>query len=143
MFHYIHTLIMFKTLTLESIFEYICQKWKKKHAHFKISSRDDVFTHLFLFFHPGTIFHPYLFDREESIPGWNFISVKTCKQWETFHHRQGWFHSGMKSSLPLVKYLLLFTRFCRNEISSRDELISVKKTGMKFHPGMKIRKKDV
>ena len=33
--------------------------------------------------------------------------------------------------------------FYRDEISSRDELIPVKKTGMKFHSGMKKRKKDV
>ena len=50
---------------------------------------------------------------------------------------------GMKSSLSMVKCLLLFTRFCRDKISSRDELIPVKKTGMKFPPGMKKRKKDV
>ena len=31
------------------------------------------------------------------------------------------FHPGMKSSLSMVKCLLLFTRFCRDEISSRDE----------------------
>ena len=49
----------------------------------------------------------------------------------------------MKSSLSMVKCLSLFTRFCRDEISSRDELIPVKKTGMKFQPGMKKRKKDV
>ena len=46
---------------------------------------------------------------------------------------------GTKSSLSMVKSLLLFTRFCRDEISSRDELIPVKKTGMKFHRGMKKR----
>ena len=42
---------------------------------------------------------------------------------------------GMKSSLSMVKFLLPFTRFCRGEISSQNELIPVKKTGMKFHPG--------
>ena len=47
------------------------------------------------------------------------------------------FHPGMKSSLSMVKRLLLCARFCRDEILSRDELIPVKKTGMKFHPGMK------
>ena len=31
------------------------------------------------------------------------------------------FHPGMKSSLSMVKCLLLFTRFCRDEISSRVE----------------------
>ena len=44
---------------------------------------------------------------------------------------------GMKSSLSKVKCLLLFTRFCRDEISSRDQLIPVKKTELNFHPGMK------
>ena len=48
-----------------------------------------------------------------------------------------------KSSLSMVKCLLLFTRFCRDEISSRDELIPVKETGMKFHTGMKKIKKVV
>ena len=46
---------------------------------------------------------------------------------------------GMKSSLSVVKCLLLFTCFCRDKISSRDELIPVKKAGMKFHLGMKKR----
>ena len=31
------------------------------------------------------------------------------------------FHPGMKSSLYMVKCLLLFKRFCLDEISSRDE----------------------
>ena len=133
MLHYIHTLIMFRKLTLESIFEYMCQKWKNKHAHFKISSRDDVFTHLFFFSHPGTIFLPYLFDRDEFIPRWNFISVKTCEQWETFHHRQGWFHSGMKL-VPGWNHPCLWCNisYCLRVFAA-----------MKFHPGMKIRKKDV
>ena len=46
-----------------------------------------------------------------------------------------------KSSLSIVKCLLLFTRFCRDEISSRDEFIPVKKTGKNFHPKMKKEKK--
>ena len=50
---------------------------------------------------------------------------------------------GMKSSLSVVKCLLLFICFCRDKISSRDELIPVKKAGMKFHLGMKKRKKEV
>ena len=37
---------------------------------------------------------------------------------------------GMKSFLSIVKCLLLFVRFCRDEISSRDELIPLKKTGI-------------
>ena len=47
----------------------------------------------------------------------------------------------MKSSLSMVKCLLLFTRFCRDEIFSQDELISVKKTRMKFHSEIKKKKK--
>ena len=56
-------------LNLENIIEYIIQKLKK-HAHFKIPSRDEVFTRLFFFFssrdeisslsfipHPGMKFH--------------------------------------------------------------------------------------
>ena len=79
--------------TLENIFEYIHQKFLKKYAHFKILSRDEFFTRFFfLFFIPGWNFIPVF--RDEFIPGWNFISTKTCKQWETFHHRQGWFHPG-------------------------------------------------
>ena len=50
---------------------------------------------------------------------------------------------GIKSSLSMVKCLLLFTPFSRDEISSQDELIAVKKTGMKFYARMKKRKKDV
>ena len=50
---------------------------------------------------------------------------------------------GMKSSLSMVKCLLLFTLFCPDEISSRNELISVKKTRIKFHSGMKKRRKKI
>ena len=54
------------------------------------------------------------------------------------------YHPGMKSTLSMMKCILLFKRFCRDEISSRDVLIPVKKTEMKFHPGLKKkRKKDV
>ena len=42
----------------------------------------------------------------------------------------------MKSSLSMVKCLLLFTRFCRDEISSRDE-----RQGWNFIPGWKKEKK--
>ena len=45
-------------LNLENILEYIRQKLKK-HAHFKISSRDEVFTRLFFIpvFRPGMKFY--------------------------------------------------------------------------------------
>ena len=49
---------------------------------------------------------------------------------------------GMKSSLSMIKSLLLFTRWCQDEISTWDELIPVKKTGVKFHPGTKIKEKN-
>ena len=58
-------------------------------------------------------------------------------------------HSGMKlvpdEIIPVYgeMSLTVYTFFCRDEISSRDELIPVKKTRMKFHLGMKKRKKDV
>ena len=44
--------------------------------------------------------------------------------------------SGMKSSLSIVKCLLLFTRFCQDEISSPDE-----RQGWDFIPGWKKEKK--
>ena len=56
----------------------------------------------------------------ESVFTWNFIP--------------GWNHPCL-----WWECLLLFTRFCRDEISSRNELISVKKTGMKFHLGRRKR----
>ena len=82
---------------------------------------------LYLKLHPGMIL----------VRGWNY----SCRWWNVSYclhvFAEMKFHSGMKSSLSMVKYLLLFTRFCRDEISSRDELIPVKKTETKFHPGMK------
>ena len=47
---------------------------------------------------------------------------------------------GMKPSLSKVKYLLLFTCFCSDEISYQDELIPVKMGGMKFHLDEKKKK---
>ena len=54
----------------------------------------------------------------------------------------------MKSSLSMVECLLLFTRFCRDKIGSRDErqgwnFIPERKIGMKFHLGMEKRKNNV
>ena len=57
-------------------------------------------------------------------------------------------HPGMKSSLSMVKCLWLFTRFCRDEISSRDEKQSwdfirgwkkEKKTCKHFIPGWNFK----
>ena len=70
-----------------------------------------------------------------------FVEPPVLK-WEVVY-TWNWTRPGMKSSLSMVKYLLLllFTPFCQHEISSRDELIHVKKTGMKFYPVMKKEKK--
>ena len=46
----------------------------------------------------------------------------------------------MSLSLSLMKCFLLFARFRRDEISSRDELIRAKKTGMKLNPGALLQK---
>ena len=86
-----------------------------------------VFYTIFVNLHHGTcvsVTYSYTFLFLESVYTWNFIP-------------------GWSSSLSVMKCLLLFTRFCQNEISSRNELILGWKTGMKFHPGMKKRKKDV
>ena len=94
MFHYVHTFICSNMLNLENILEYIRQELKK-HAHFKILSRDEVFTRLFFFFSSrneisSLSFIPgwnsfrqkrvnskrhFTIDRDDFIPGWNF----TCK----------------------------------------------------------------
>ena len=94
LFHCIHTLIIFKTLTLESIFEYIRKKIYIRILILKFHPGMKCLNVFFSFLRPGMKFHPCLFDRDEFILGWNFISAKACKQWETFHHRQGWFHPG-------------------------------------------------
>ena len=72
----------------------------KKHANFKILSRDEVFTSLFFLF----------FLSQDKISGWNFISVKTCKQYETFHHR------------PFHHRWLMGRVLSRNEISCVNTL---------------------
>ena len=78
----------------------------------------------FSFFHPRMKFHPCLFET--------VFTREISSGDET--------RPEMKSSLSIVKCLLLFTRFCRDKISSQDELIPLKTTGMKFHPGMKKRR---
>ena len=54
-----------------------------------------MFTRLFFFFYLWMKFHPCLFDRDELIRGWNFISAKK----HVNSKRQGWFHSR-KSFIP-------------------------------------------
>ena len=63
-FHYIHTLIMFKTLTLESMFEYIRQKFKKI-LILKFYPGIKCLHVFFSFFQPRMKFHPFLFDMDE------------------------------------------------------------------------------
>ena len=55
--------------------------------------------------------------KSSFIPGWNFISAKTCKELETFHHRQGWFYAGQVSyrdEISCVNTLLVTIRFYRH-----------------------------
>ena len=67
-------------------------------------------------------------------------AINQWKNWNKYFKLRGClhvkFHPRMKSSLPMVKCLLLFTRFCRDEISSRDE-----RQGWDFIPGWKKEKK--
>ena len=88
MFHHIHTFIMFKHAEFGK-HTWIHTSILKKHAHFKISSRDEVFTCLFFFFSSwdeiSSLFHlgqkcvnskrHFTIDRDYFIPRWNF----TCK----------------------------------------------------------------
>ena len=84
MFHYIHTFIMLNVNFGKHIWIHT-SKIKKKHAHFKISSRDEVFIRLFFFFsfldeissrqkRVNSKRH-FTIDRDDFVPGWNF----TCK----------------------------------------------------------------
>ena len=66
-------------LTLESICKYTRQKLKK-HVHFKILSRDEVFTRLLFFFSSRDETSFLSFWRDEFILRWNFILTKTDKQ---------------------------------------------------------------
>ena len=65
---------------------------------------------------------------------WFYMMQQTCLR-GCLHVK---FHPGMKSSLSMVKWLLLFTRFCRDEISSRDKI-----QGWNFIPGWKRKKRRV
>ena len=53
-----------------------------------------------------------------NFPGFFKVFLEVVYTWNFI---PGWNSSGMKSYLSMVKCLLLFTRFCRDEISSRDE----------------------
>ena len=89
-------------LTLETIFEYIRQKLKK-HAHLKTSSRDEVFTCLFLsFFHPGI----------------NFISVfltEMSSSRDKISSRQKRVNSKRHLTIDRIDFIL-------GRVSSRDEI---------------------
>ena len=83
-FHYIHTL-MFKHVNIGKHIWIHTSKMKKKHTHFKISSRDEVFTRLFFFFSSRSEISSwqkrvnskrhFTIDRDDFILGSNF----TCK----------------------------------------------------------------
>ena len=62
---FIHVLIMFETLTLESIFEYIRQKLIKNMVILKFHPGMKCSHVFFSFFHPGMKFHPCLSSRDE------------------------------------------------------------------------------
>ena len=104
MFHYIHTLITFKTLTLESTFEYIRQKiyififilkfhpgMKCLHVFFVFfSSRNEISSRQ----KRVNSKRHFTIDRDDFIPEWNFTcrhplrwkkEKKTCK-----HFISGW-----------------------------------------------------
>ena len=85
-------------LNLENILEYIHQKLKK-HAHFKVSSQDEVFTRLFFFFSSWDEISSrqkrvnskrhFTIDRDDFIPGrvssWDEISgVNTLSKRKDF-----------------------------------------------------------
>ena len=84
-FHYIHTLIMFKHVNIGKHIWIHTSKMKKKHTHFKISSRDEVFTRPFFFFSSRDEISSwqkrvnskrhFTIDRDNFIRGSNF----TCK----------------------------------------------------------------
>ena len=69
----------------------------------------------FSFFCPGMKLHPCIFERV--------------------------FTREISSRDETRKCLLLFTRFRRDEILCRDELIPVKKTGIRYLPGIKKKEK--
>ena len=93
MSHYIQTFIMFKHVESGKHNSIHMSKIKKACSFQNFILGWSVYTVFFSFFHPGMNFIRLSF-RREFIRGWNFISAKTCKQQETFHHRQGWFHPG-------------------------------------------------
>ena len=94
MFHYIHTFIRFKHVNFGKHIRIHVKNLRKSMLMLKFHPEMKSLHVFFSFFHPEMKFHPCLLDRNEFMPGWNFISAKSCKQWETFHHRQGWFRSG-------------------------------------------------
>ena len=76
------TFMMFKHVKVGKHIEYMHQKSSKNMFIVK-------------FHHGMKCLHTFFF----FIPGRNFISTKTCKHKETFHHRQGWLHLWTSSIL--------------------------------------------
>ena len=62
------------------------------------------------------VFTREISSRNEIIPVYGEMSLRV-----RLHVTETKSYPGMKSSPSMVKCLLLFTRFCRDEISSQDE----------------------
>ena len=124
MFHYIHTFIMLKHV------EFVKHTWihtskTKKHAHFKISSQDEVFTRLFFYFY-------FFFSSRDEISSLSFIPG-----WNSWNFISGWNSSRdeilpvyVEMSLTVYTFLLRWNFILgwvhpemkdRHEFSSRNE----------------------
>ena len=121
---YLVTFIMFKHVKVGKHIEYMRQKIIKNMLIGKFHPGIKCLNIFFsFFFHPGMKSHPCLFQR--------VFTREISSRDET--------RIGMKSSMSMVKCLLLFTRFCRDEISFQYELIPVKK----LHPGINKKQKNI
>ena len=108
MFHYIHTFIMFKHVNFgKHIWIHTSKILKKKHAHFTISSWDDVFARLIFFFSSRddisslslsafTCYRDEISSRDETRPG-----MKKFLFTREFHPgmKRVEFYPGMKFNL--------------------------------------------
>ena len=89
MFHYIHTLIMFKHVNFD-IWMHTSKMKKKKHIHYKISSRDEVFTRLFFFFSSQRVSTREISFRDEIIPVYGKMSLTVYTFLPRWNFIPGW-----------------------------------------------------
>ena len=68
------------------------------------------------------------------------ISIKNSQAFTSKFSTRGETYPGLSSSRSSHKALIVFTCFSRVEISPRGEFIPGWKTGMRFHPGLKMQK---